>query len=217
MRYADDCNVYVRSRQAGARVMAVAAAPYGSLKLSLNEAKSAVASAFGRKFLGYELWAGRGGEVKRAVADRAIRRRTRPGCARSRAAVADAAWPRSSNGCASMCRGGRRTSGWRRHPRSGASWTSGCVTGCGRCNSSTGNAAPRSTAKRASSGPPQTGPTGRQRRTALVARERSGAQRRAHHRPLRPHGRTPSVLTSTSRTARCGPACRVVWEGPDQQ
>ena len=25
------------------------------------------------------------------------------------------------------------------------------------------------------------------------------------------------LLTSTSRTARCGPACRVVWEGPDQR
>ena len=30
-------------------------------------------------------------------------------------------------------------------------------------------------------------------------------------------GATPSDLTSTSRTARCGPACRVVWEGPAQR
>ena len=30
-------------------------------------------------------------------------------------------------------------------------------------------------------------------------------------------GVTPSFMTSTPRTARCGPACRVVWEGPDRQ
>ena len=72
-RYADDCNIYVRSHQAGRRVLAGLRKLYGTLELSINEAKSAVASAFGRKFLGYKLWAGKGGEVKRAVADRAIR------------------------------------------------------------------------------------------------------------------------------------------------
>ncbi|OIQ77237.1 hypothetical protein GALL_410700 [mine drainage metagenome] len=40
---------------------------YGKLKLTVNEAKSAVGSAFGRKFLGYTLWHDRG-EVRRAVA-----------------------------------------------------------------------------------------------------------------------------------------------------
>lgn len=34
----------------------------------VNESKSAVASVFGRKFLGYSLWVARGGEVKRKVA-----------------------------------------------------------------------------------------------------------------------------------------------------
>jgi RNA-directed DNA polymerase len=38
------------------------------LKLQINEAKIAVASAFGRKFLGYELWMAKGKEVKCAVA-----------------------------------------------------------------------------------------------------------------------------------------------------
>ena len=37
----------------------------------MNEAKSAVASAFGRKFLGYELWVAKGREVKCAVAHKA--------------------------------------------------------------------------------------------------------------------------------------------------
>jgi len=55
-RYADDANVYVSSMKAGERVMAWLRRLYGKLKLQINEAKSAVCSAFGRKFLGYELW-----------------------------------------------------------------------------------------------------------------------------------------------------------------
>jgi len=72
-RYADDCNVYVRSRRAGERVMALLRRLYGRLHLMVNEAKSAVASVFGRKFLGYAFWVGPGGVVKRRVADKAIK------------------------------------------------------------------------------------------------------------------------------------------------
>ena len=68
VRYADDANVYVRSRRAGERVMALLRRLYGKLRLKVNEAKSAVASAFGRKFLGYSLWVAAGGVVKRKVA-----------------------------------------------------------------------------------------------------------------------------------------------------
>jgi RNA-directed DNA polymerase len=71
-RYADDCNVYVRSRRAGERVMALLRRLYGRLHLAVNEIKSAVASVFGRKFLGYAFWVGPGGVVKRRVADKAI-------------------------------------------------------------------------------------------------------------------------------------------------
>lgn len=67
-RYADDSNVYVRSRKAGKRVMALLRRLYARLHLTVNEAKSAVGSAFGRKFLGYSLWAGPKGEVRRKVA-----------------------------------------------------------------------------------------------------------------------------------------------------
>lgn len=67
-RYADDANVYVRSVRAGERVMALLRKCYAKLHLVVNESKSAVASVFGRKFLGYSLWVGRGGEVKRKVA-----------------------------------------------------------------------------------------------------------------------------------------------------
>ncbi len=48
VRYADDCNVYVRSRRAGERVMALLRRLHGRLRLKINETKSAVASAFGR-------------------------------------------------------------------------------------------------------------------------------------------------------------------------
>lgn len=46
----------MRSQKAGQRVMALLRRLYEKLHLSVNESKSAVASAFGRKFLGYELW-----------------------------------------------------------------------------------------------------------------------------------------------------------------
>jgi group II intron reverse transcriptase/maturase len=72
VRYADDANVYVRSRRAGERVMALLRRLYGQLSLTVNEAKSAVASAFGRKFLGYSFWVAGGGEVKRKVAEKPL-------------------------------------------------------------------------------------------------------------------------------------------------
>lgn len=46
---------------------------YGRLHLTVNETKSAVVSVFGRKFLGYAFWVGPSGEVKRRVADKAIK------------------------------------------------------------------------------------------------------------------------------------------------
>lgn len=71
-RYADDCNVYVRSRKAGERVMALLRRRYDKLRLKINESKSAVASAFGRKFLGYAFWPALKGEVKRRVAGQTL-------------------------------------------------------------------------------------------------------------------------------------------------
>ena len=71
-RYADDCNVYVRSQKSGERVMALLKRCYDKLHLKINESKSAVAGAFGRKFLGCELWAQKG-EVKRAVSRKALK------------------------------------------------------------------------------------------------------------------------------------------------
>ena len=55
-RYADDCNIYVRSLAAGQRVMeSVTRFLEKKLKLRVNREKSAVAPVGGRKFLGYRL------------------------------------------------------------------------------------------------------------------------------------------------------------------
>ena len=72
VRYADDCNVYVRSRRAGERVMGLLRRLYAGLHLRVNEAKSAVDRPQNRKLLGYSFWSGRGGEVKRRVAPKAL-------------------------------------------------------------------------------------------------------------------------------------------------
>lgn len=71
VRYADDCNVYVRSRKSGRRVLAGLRKLYGKLRLRINEAKSAVAPATDRSFLGFAFWT-RKGEVKIAVATKAL-------------------------------------------------------------------------------------------------------------------------------------------------
>jgi group II intron reverse transcriptase/maturase len=73
VRYADDCNVYVGSRRAGERVLRALRGCYARLRLRVNEAKTAVAAVWGRKFLGYCFWQ-RNEEVRRAVAAEAIHR-----------------------------------------------------------------------------------------------------------------------------------------------
>lgn len=55
-RYADDCNIYVRSQEAGERVMnSIRHFLEKKLRLKLNESKSKVAKAEECKFLGYTL------------------------------------------------------------------------------------------------------------------------------------------------------------------
>jgi RNA-directed DNA polymerase len=70
-RYADDCNVYVRSRRAGERVMeSLKRFIMTKLKLKVNEQKSAVARPWERKFLGFSFTSNR--EPKRRVAPKAV-------------------------------------------------------------------------------------------------------------------------------------------------
>jgi RNA-directed DNA polymerase len=73
VRYADDCNVYVRSQRAGERVMAgIERFLTKRLKLKVNKAKSAVAKPSVRKFLGFSFTSGRG--PRRRIAPQAIAR-----------------------------------------------------------------------------------------------------------------------------------------------
>ncbi len=75
VRYADDLNVYVRSRAAGERVMAGLRRLFAKLRLRVNEAKSAIAHATERKFLGFSFWvSARDGKIKRRIASQALNR-----------------------------------------------------------------------------------------------------------------------------------------------
>jgi group II intron reverse transcriptase/maturase len=74
VRYADDCNIYVRTERAGERVMnSVRGFLEKKLKLKVNEKKSAVARAGQRKFLGFSFFY-RKGEVLIRVAGQALQR-----------------------------------------------------------------------------------------------------------------------------------------------
>jgi len=73
VRYADDCNIYVRSQRAGERVMdGIEKFLAKRLKLRVNKAKSAVARPSVRKFLGFSYTGGR--EPRRRVAPQALTR-----------------------------------------------------------------------------------------------------------------------------------------------
>jgi RNA-directed DNA polymerase len=72
-RYADDCNIYVRSRVAGDRVMSgVRTFLEGALKLRVNAEKSAVARPWERKFLGFSYTTHR--ESRLRIAPASVRR-----------------------------------------------------------------------------------------------------------------------------------------------
>ena len=89
VRYADDCNIYVRSQRAGERVMAgIERFLAKRLRLKVNKAKSAVAKPSVRKFLGFSFTYG--SEPRRRIALQAlarfkarVRELTRRTCGRS--------------------------------------------------------------------------------------------------------------------------------------
>src|ERR1700747_1765488 len=74
VRYADDCNIYVRSERAGERVMAgIEKLLAKRLKLKMNKAKSAVAKPSVRKFLGFSFTGGKE-SPRRRIAPQAVAR-----------------------------------------------------------------------------------------------------------------------------------------------
>ena len=61
-RFADDCNIYVKSRKAGLRVLnSIKILIENDLKLKVNEKKSAVDLVSRRKFLGFSFYFAKGG------------------------------------------------------------------------------------------------------------------------------------------------------------
>jgi RNA-directed DNA polymerase len=73
VRYADDCNIYVRSQRAGERVMAsVERFLIKHLKLRVNKAKSAVSRPSKRKFLGFSFTNGK--QPRRCIAPQSLAR-----------------------------------------------------------------------------------------------------------------------------------------------
>ena len=93
VRYADDCNIYVRSQRAGERVMtSIELFLTKHLKLTVNKAKSAVAAPQARKFLGFSFTSGT--NTKRRLAPQTVARfkarvqeLTRRTCGRSLAQI----------------------------------------------------------------------------------------------------------------------------------
>lgn len=87
VRYADDCNVYVKSKRAGEDVMKLLQQLYAGLRLRINDSKSAVERPWKRKFLGYSFWVAAGRRVKIRIAPEALaamKKRVREITSRSR-------------------------------------------------------------------------------------------------------------------------------------
>jgi group II intron reverse transcriptase/maturase len=71
-RYADDLNVYTGSKRAANDAMATLKRLFARLRLQVNEAKSTVARAWDRKFLGYSFWVATGRVIRPRVAPAAL-------------------------------------------------------------------------------------------------------------------------------------------------
>lgn len=138
VRYADDSNVYVRSHNAGQRVMILLRRLYEKLHLSVNESKSAVASAFGRKFLDFMHF---GASMTKSNV-RYLRRHKSNSSNVSGSSLAvhvSAVCSRSSTSYVPACWVGKPISSCQKHQVSGVNWTNGCDTDLERFNSSNGN------------------------------------------------------------------------------
>ena len=190
---------------------------YGKLRLTVNETKSAVTSVFGRKFLGYSFWVAPGGAIKRKVAvkplrtfKQRIRQLTRRSGGRSMKDVVDRLRP-CVRGWKAYFRLAQTPRVWRELDQWAASSAARHPAHAleARYDHVQGIAGAGSQARRCAAGGGQQPP--------LVAQQRHAPQRRVDPELFRPAGTAPALMTSTSRTARCGPACRVVWQGCDPQ
>ena len=219
VRYADDCNVYVRSRRAGQRVMQALRHLYGKLRLQGQRGKERGGASVGSTVPGLQLL-GSGREGREA-----------PGQQEGPDEVQGASpadykpeWraePATGGGRATALRAGvegiLRLSGYTGGFRDLDQWIHRRLRTLQLRQWKRGRTAYRELRARGVS-------ENLAWRAARFAR--SWWHVAAHHAPahglargvLRRAGCAPAhaVLTSTHRTARCGPACLVVWEGKDR-
>jgi RNA-directed DNA polymerase len=95
VRYADDCNIFVRSERAGQRVMASTRRFIEvRLRLEVNQEKSAVAQPDQRHFLGFRMCRSEGGGVEIHIS-----RRTKERLDQQIRALTPATWGRSLAAC----------------------------------------------------------------------------------------------------------------------
>lgn len=73
VRYADDGNVYVRSKRAAQDVMATLKRLYAKLSLNVNESKSRITRVWNSQYLGYGFWVAKGKTVKHRVGAKALK------------------------------------------------------------------------------------------------------------------------------------------------
>ena len=192
---------------------------YGKLRLQVNEGKSAVARVWDRQFLGYSFWVAAGKVVKRRVSKKALtkfKERVRQITSRSGG--------RSLQQVAEELR--RYVLGWKAY--FGLADTPGGFRDLDQWIHRRLRTLQLRQWKRGRTAYRELRARGVSENLAWRAARfaRSWWHVAAHHAlhtalpggVLRRAGCAPAhaVLTSTHRTARCGPACLVVWEGKDR-
>ena len=218
VRYADDLNVYVRTQRSGERVMASLRKLFGKLKLRVNETKSKVRRATASKFLGFSFWTGRGRTIRRRVAPQAIKR--------MKERVRELTRRNAGRSLAQICKPlGVYLTGWKGYFRLAETpgvfadidaWVRHRLRAVQLKHWKRGRVIYREMIARGAY--PRRGQTSCRQQPTLVAQLGDSAQHGAAERTLQPTGSPKTCqLTSTHRTARCGPACRVVWQGTWRQ
>ncbi|MGY4291680.1 hypothetical protein ACVWXO_010946 [Bradyrhizobium sp. LM2.7] len=185
--------------------------------MTVNETKSAVASVFGRKFLGYSFWVAPGGVIKRKVAvkplmtfKQRIRQLTCRSGGRSMQDVVDRLRPyvrgwKAYFRLAQTPRVWRELDQWVRH-RLRAIQLKQWKRGTTMYRELLVLGAKLDVARQVVANSRRWWRNSGMLLNAVLTLNWSDRL-----------GTAPALMTSTSRTARCGPACRVVWQGSDPQ
>jgi hypothetical protein len=112
VRYADDCNIYVRSKRAGNRALAVLRTKYAKLRLRNQRGEERGGVGVGPEVSGYSFWVAPGRTIKRRVAPKALEELSRTS-GLSHAGTGDGAWNESVANSGRIYAAGRSFSSWR--------------------------------------------------------------------------------------------------------